>query len=304
MITEPKEIEKIREIFLAELGDQYTPGEIRQIFFLLCEKWMGWTQIQLQMNLKTLTDKENVEKFNNALKQLKESVPIQYITGTSSFLDLDLKVTPATLIPRPETEELIQYILKENEFRRFEDLTILDIGTGTGCIAISLARFFRGAKIWATDCSREALAIAEENAARYQADIRFVHQNILDESQWNDFPAFDIMVSNPPYVTEEEKRLMKKNVMDHEPSLAIFIPGDDPLLFYKAIVNFALKHLNRPGSLYIEINEQFGTQINQLLHANEFNPAGIIKDLNGKDRFASGELKFRPLDTSYWHVPH
>jgi len=197
---------------------------------------------------------------------------------------LIFKVDSNVLIPRMETEELVHLVVKENDFG--EEINILDIGTGSGCIAISLSRFIQESKVWAIDKYENVLAVAKENARLNHQEIKFLEHDILSDDISLGFESemFDVMVSNPPYVCESEKKLMKKNVLNFEPAAALFVTDKNPLLFYEKICIFAKKFLKQKGAIYFEINEAFGIEVANLLKQNEFNEVVIHKDINGKDR--------------------
>jgi len=226
----------------------------------------------------TLTQQE---ELNNILTQLKTGKPLQYALGYAGFYGLKFLVNPSTLIPRPETEELVQWIL---DFVVNKASSILDIGTGTGCIAISLQKNLPGAQVSAMDISADALNTAKENAALNEVDISFIEADILNLDPEIQIPKSDIIVSNPPYVTLEDKKRMHPNVTDFEPHTALFVPEKDPLIFYRAIAEFALSNLKENGLLFFEINESLGEETAQLLIDKGFKDVEVRKDLNGRDR--------------------
>lgn len=219
------------------------------------------------------------QELDEALSQLLEKKPIQYILGTAPFYGREFKVNSSVLIPRNETEELVHLIIKEN--KRL-NLRILDIGTGSGCIPISLALEIPSSKVFALDVSKEALAVAEGNAEQHEARVEFFQMDVLRE----EIPVkdLDIIVSNPPYVCESEKSLMHENVLQFEPHLALFVSDEDPLVFYKVIAHKAKSHLKIGGKIYFEINEALGKATQNLLVDLDFSDVEVLKDLNGKDR--------------------
>lgn len=223
------------------------------------------------------------QKLSKYIARLNNNEPIQHILGHSWFYERSFTVTPDVLIPRSETEELIKLIIDENPDA---NLSILDIGTGSGCIAISLSLEMNNAKIEAIDISEPALAVAEKNAEQLGADITFTKKDILHE----DLPssAYDLIISNPPYVMNKEKDAMRKNVLDHEPHLALFVKDNDPLLFYKIIINKATQSLRSGGKLYFEINEQFGKEVQANMRTAGFENVEVIIDIHGKDRMVRG----------------
>ncbi|MEX2512220.1 MAG: peptide chain release factor N(5)-glutamine methyltransferase [Cyclobacteriaceae bacterium] len=222
------------------------------------------------------------EGLSKALEELLGGKPIQYILGESPFYGRNFKVGPGVLIPRNETEEMVHLILGNH----IEGAKVLDIGTGSGCIAISLALEMAKAEVGAMDLSVAALAMARENAAQLKAAITFFQSDVLLDP----LPLLDldIIVSNPPYVRASEKGLMHKNVLDHEPHLALFVPDEDPLKFYRVIVKKAIMHLKKGGCLYLEINEVFGNDTRSLMEESGFEEVKIYRDLNGKDRIVWG----------------
>ena len=219
---------------------------------------------------------ENLEnyKIKKIVRDLKKQKPLQYILGETEFYGMKFKMNEHTLIPRPETEELVGWILKE------EFSSALDIGTGSGCIAITLAKN-TNAKITAIDVSEDALQVAKENARINEVEINFLQQDILETTS---LPKVDVIVSNPPYVLESEKQKMKTTVLQYEPHLALFTPDKEPLLFYKKIGNLSAKSLNCGGKLFFEINEQYGAEISEMLSKIGFVDIALKKDINDKDR--------------------
>ncbi|MFN6945777.1 MAG: peptide chain release factor N(5)-glutamine methyltransferase [Cytophagaceae bacterium] len=253
--------------------------ERRALAFILAEHYAGLKKSDIVVNKEI----DQVIIPDQIFERLKHNEPVQYILGTAPFFGREFKVNPAVLIPRPETEELIDLIIKENIP---SGRTIWDIGTGSGCIAISLAKELPGSKVYASDISMAALETARENAAFHQADIEFIRHDIL-----KDLPLrnLNIIVSNPPYVTEAEKGMMHENVLNYEPPGALFVPNDEPLLFYSKIADIASQALLPGGLLYFEINENFGQKIQAVLNQKGFINTKILKDINGKDRIATGK---------------
>jgi release factor glutamine methyltransferase len=221
------------------------------------------------------------------LKSLKTGKPLQYVIGETEFYGLTFKVNPSVLIPRPETEELVEWILSDIRKSEIspEEIKIIDIGTGSGCIPISLKINLPDAKLYAVDVSLEALEVSRQNSALNNASIYYVQDDILNPtSEELKNERFEIIVSNPPYVLEAEKPKILPNVLDHEPHLALFVPNDDPLIFYKAIADFAIKNSDINVALYLEINENLGEETVKLLEQKGFNNIELRKDLSGKDR--------------------
>jgi release factor glutamine methyltransferase len=293
MENKPDSVRSVLKAFQEELYKDYDGKEIRQFLYILFDEWKGWSKARVHLNQEELLSKKEVARFYLALEELKKHKPIQYITGRTYFHGLELLVAPAVLIPRPETEELVEIIIRENTNRKHEEFSILDIGTGSGCIAVSLKKNFPHAAVSALDNSADALLLAGKNADRNGCDIRFVLYDILQKKEQSGFRELDTIVSNPPYVRESEKTEMYKNVLDYEPFDAIFVPDNDPLVYYKAISDFASAHLKPNGLLYLEINERFGPEMRSLLITKKFNNVEVIKDINGKDRFIRAEANNR-----------
>lgn len=263
-----------------ELEDIYNRNEIRTLLQMMFEHFLGWSVAHLLVSKNATINQSDLLKLNFAIKDLRAGKPIQYIIGSTEFCNLTLSVSPHTLIPRPETAELV-YLIADKEKER-QPQYILDLCTGSGCIAIALAKAFPAAKVFASDISAEAMAVAKKNAECNKADVSFVIADILREEN----PAgesYDIIVSNPPYVREMEKVMMNRNVLDYEPHIALFVPDGDPLMFYRHIAEFASKHLRTGGKLYLEINEALGNETAALLEKQGYRPI-IHKDSFGKDR--------------------
>jgi release factor glutamine methyltransferase len=240
------------------------------------------------LNLKdTEIPAAQFESLLKILDELETGKPLQYVIGETEFYGLTFKVNPSVLIPRPETEELVNWILSDVRNSKTPEygLKIIDIGTGSGCIPISLKNNLHDAQLFALDISSEALDVSKHNASLNKTSIHFIQDDILNPiSRELEDEKFRIIVSNPPYVREAEKQQMMPNVIDHEPHLALFVPNDDPLIFYRAIADFAIKHSDINGSLYLEINENLGEKTVQLLNQNGFKNIELRKDLSGKDR--------------------
>ncbi len=264
----------------------YADEEARAITDRLFEHYFNITPVQRVLSGKDHADEDKIHMLEEAVKMLLNHVPLQYVIGSAYFMDMDFSVNSSVLIPRPETEELVSLIVKnfstaQNEYR----LRILDIGTGSGCIAISLSRFLHGSTVTAVDISKEAIQVAKANADKNNAKVHFVCADILDPSQWDNLPQVDLIVSNPPYVTETEKNFMLPNVINYEPHIALFVPDDDPLRFYSAIIAFAKIKLSPGGSLWFEINEMFGEELRDMAINKGFREINIFFDIRGKSRF-------------------
>lgn len=233
--------------------------------------------------------REDTKRLEEILRRLAENEPVQYVLGQADFYGLQFKVSPAVLIPRPETEELVYGILEQAKLDGFRrSLKVLDIGTGSGCIPVTLAYNMPSLEIHATDISTEALAIAKENAKKYSANIQYFENDILEEELWDDFESYDYMVSNPPYIPYEEEHLMPLNVKGFEPHQALFVENDQPLIFYKAITRFARKRLKPGGKLFFEANEFNARLVANYMRENGFEKVELRKDLSGKDRMVIG----------------
>ena len=226
--------------------------------------------------------------WNSLLESLKKEIPIQYLLGKTSFYGLDFELNSTVLIPRPETEELVEWIIK-NHSKKHGQLKILDIGTGSGCIAISLAKNLPEASVFAIDVSEMALATAKKNATVNEVNVTFIQKNILETEDLEQ--QFDIIVSNPPYVRNLEKKEIKKNVLDHEPHLALFVEDNDALIFYRKIAALAQKNLSPNGQLYFEINQYLGVEMKDLLEKMNFKNIELRKDIYGNDRMIMVDLR-------------
>ena len=273
------------QLFRDELKALYSTEEIENFIFYSMNEYLGYTRRHLQLKANHSLGKEESERFTNIISQLKAHKPIQYIIGHTEFYGLKIRVNEHVLIPRPETEELVEDILHGANKR--SELNILDIGTGSGCIAIALKKHLPEANVSAIDISEEALMIAKANAILNQTKINFLQADILSPIP-KGANGFDIIVSNPPYVRHSEKDKMSRNVLDYEPHSALFVKDDDALVFYKAIADFALHNLVPGGKLYFEINEKLGADVKTLLEGKGFTNIEVKKDLSGKERIAVG----------------
>lgn len=272
----------------SELANIFDEREIQSFFYLLCEHFLGLDKTAVILNTEYALSESELLKFNFAIKDLKKEKPIQYILGSTEFYGLPIKVNKNTLIPRPETEELVQWIIEKESSN--QSIRLLDIGTGSGCIAISLAKNIPQAKVTAIDLSEEALKVAQENNQELHAKVSFELIDILNPPK-SFTSKFDVIVSNPPYVLEKEKALMKKNVLDYEPDLALFVKDEDPLLFYRKIIAFAQKHLVSKGKLYFEINEKLGVKLSDLLSTSGYTEIEIREDLFNRPRMVCATKK-------------
>ena len=258
------------------------PREAQAMIRVVCEDVFNYDPVDVSLRQDSELPEFAPQRIADIISRLRRGEPLQYIVGSARFHGHKFKVSPSVLIPRPETEQLVDLIIDENPG---SDLRVLDMGTGSGCIAISLARALKFAQVDALDVSRDALAVARENAAALKVNVRFFESDMLLPQ-----PAahYDIIVSNPPYVCWSEREAMERNVKDYEPGQALFVPDNDPLLFYKAIAPYAAQSLERGGRLYLEINQRFGAEVKQLLEAAGFDEVRIVDDSYGKPRFVIG----------------
>lgn len=273
-------ISDLKSNFKKTLSELYPSEEIQSFFNILSEKYLNLSRIEIALNPERTISETEADKFQKAILRLQNHEPVQYIIGETEFYGLPFKVNTHTLIPRPETEELVEWIL--SGFPPSGARGILDIGTGTGCIAISLAKNLPNTKISALDISEEALKIAEANAKLNKVEVDFFQKDILAAETLP--KKYDVIVSNPPYVRELEKKQMQQNVLKYEPHSALYVKDEDPLLFYRAISRLAKNHLNPGGKLFFEINEYLAYEMTELLKAEGFKNIEIKKDIYGKDR--------------------
>lgn len=282
-------LKDLEQLFHKELDAIYGPEEVFSFFFICLESFYNISRLQLATNPELSITKEEQTPIFDALEQLKQQKPIQYIIGEAHFYGMSFKVNTKTLIPRAETEEIVDGIIKET-IREIgvgnlkAPVHILDIGTGSGCIAVTLAKQLPEAEVQAIDVSKEALKVAEENAKLNDVKVNFTEANILETKTLVNDTKFDIIVSNPPYVREMEKQHMRPNVLDNEPHLALFVDNDNPLVFYKAITEFAEQNLKPNGMLYFEINEYLANEMIALVIDYNFTNVSVKKDMFGKYR--------------------
>ncbi|MES2544429.1 MAG: peptide chain release factor N(5)-glutamine methyltransferase [Bacteroidota bacterium] len=282
-------IKEYRTYFINELTPIYDESEAESFFYLILENNHQQKRIDLALNPDLFFSDSEIQIWNTILEKLKLEIPIQYILGKTSFYGLDFDVNENVLIPRPETEELVEWIIKDCFVPRNDrKIKVLDIGTGSGCIAISLAKNIPNAQVFAIDISEKALATAKRNAVNNEVNVAFIEQNILATD--NLHQQFDIIVSNPPYVRNVEKEEIKKNVLDNEPHLALFVADNDALVFYRKIAELALKNLSQNGQLYFEINQYLGKETVDLLQNMNFKNIELRKDIYGNDRMVRCEI--------------
>lgn len=275
--------------FKEKLTTLYDPHEVEALTLLSISEITGLSKAYIKaFPEKEITDEQS-ETLNNTLTRLQTGEPIQYIFGHTEFYGLPFKVDPSVLIPRPETEELVEWVLNTIGSSRIIINNVLDIGTGSGCIAVALKKHLPIAKVSAIDISAEALQIAQQNAELNKAGVKFINADILNIHKSEiEIPKSEIIISNPPYVTLHDKTLMHTNVTDFEPHTALFVPEDDPLIFYKAIADYAINNLSANGFLFLEINENLGKQTVELLTDKGFNNIELRKDMSGRDRMIRG----------------
>lgn len=270
-----------------ELAEIYSADEIDSLIFLIFEKLKGYSRTQFVLSKEKILTPEEQVKIDQIVLRLKNQEPIQYILGKTEFYGLPIYTVPGVLIPRPETEELVQWIIQEN---KLTNPNILDIGTGSGCIAVSLRKNIPESTVLACDISSVCLNAARRNAELNQTEVSVFKYDILTNSPETNFPDLDVIVSNPPYVRETEKIRMEKNVLDYEPELALFVTDDEPLIFYTRIAEFSQVHLKNGGRLYFEINEAFGKECSEMLQEKGFTEISLKQDIHGKDRMIRSVL--------------
>jgi len=295
----------IREIvseIQRQLNGRYPKTEINSFVHILFKEYFNKSSVELHLSKDIDTPEEVERKILTAVSELYKYRPIQYILGKTEFYGLQFELTPDVLIPRPETEELVDWIVRE--YQPNTALSIIDIGTGSGCIAISLKANFPNANVWAVDNSEPALSVAKRNATINNVEINFLQMDVLNDDLMSavfsteernlegnylkqDFSKFDIIVSNPPYVTPAESAQMQPNVLEYEPHNALFTPNDDPLIFFKRIAAFGFKNLKVGGRLYFEINETYNEDVVNILKQHYFSDISLRKDINGKWRMVS-----------------
>lgn len=275
---------KIVAYIRSRLQPYYTAEEVSALSRIVCCDLLGQAPTDYYLGKDIVLSPKKEQELEDILQRLSRFEPLQYIEGRTLFLGREFWVAPGVLIPRPETEELVELMLKEIP----ADARILDVGTGSGCIAISLAKELPDALVTAWDVSREALSVARVNARKLQANVRFVECDVL-ACQVDEVGQYDVIVSNPPYVTEAEKADMEPNVLQWEPSLALFVPDDDPLRFYRRIAVLGRDMLADGGRLYFEINRAYGREMVEMLRTMGYVGVRVEKDLSQNDRFVIAE---------------
>src|SRR5690554_3136807 len=266
--------------FYQELQTLYDEEERKALFAMVIDEVLNYSRADIVLNKEEELSTETLVRLEEILSQLQQEIPIQYIFEKAYFYGYEFKVSPATLIPRRETEELVEWVLSEMNRQPEKKWRVLDIGTGTGCIPITIKKEFPLAEVFAMDISTEALNIAKQNAENLNASVTFIEQNILSTKQLD---SYDIIISNPPYVRNLEKAEIKNNVLHYEPHLALFVEDNDPLIFYRKITQLAQKSLTENGMLFFEINQYLGNEMNEMV-SEYFNTVELRKDLQGNER--------------------
>ena len=275
-------LSEFRIYFRKILSEFYSNREIDTFFKILIDFYFDWKSTFIGLNPNYVLDSNQLQKLKFALSELELGKPIQYVTNQAFFLNNDFYVNDSVLIPRPETEELVKWVLDDINKYKITSPHLMDIGTGSGCIAISLAKANREIKLTAIDLSKEALIIAKKNASKHKVKIDFVQEDIQSLSHLN--RTFDIIVSNPPYIHPDEKKDILPNVLNHEPHMAVFTPNDDPIYFYRLIINFASKVLKSLGGLYLEINPKYLELLKSNFSSRNFSEVEVRNDIFGKPR--------------------
>jgi len=275
---------------LVQLYELYDQREAANIADLVIEAVTGQKKIDRIVYKDLLVNEVQQQELHKIGTELLEHRPVQYVLGQVWFRDMQLRVNESVLIPRPETEELVDWIIKDIQASGKTELSLLDIGTGSGCIPIAVRKKIPGVAVSGVDVSDDALQVAILNSIEQKVLVDFLHLDFLNESEWNHLGKYNIIASNPPYIKKSEEAYMSANVLKHEPHLALFVPDEDPLLFYKAIVKFATAHLKEEGAVYVEINETLGEEVKVLFLDKGFSKVEVRKDMQGKDRMVKGLL--------------
>ncbi len=276
-------LSELKSIFRGQLEKIYDSREAENLINLLIEHHLGMTRMSQALQPDFRLSESELLNFHFDMKRLLKSEPIQYVLGETWFYGLKFHVNPDVLIPRPETEELVHMVIQKN----FENKRVLDIGTGSGCIAISLQKNLKKCLVTGIDISEKALETARKNATENKVAVEFINYDIREKEPQDTLGTFDIIVSNPPYVTHQDKKLMNKNVLGWEPSTALFAPEAEPLYFYDKILVFSNKNLSKNGHIFLEINENFAPELKKLVESYSFTQIKIHQDFRRKDRFIS-----------------
>jgi len=282
---------------LNQLRSIYPEGEASSVTDWVMEKVTGSKKTERMLYKNELLQADEEKQLHETTQRLLNHEPVQYVLNEAWFCGFKFFVDKNVLIPRPETEELVEWIISNCKFP-VDKLSILDIGTGSGCIPVSLKRRIRKAEVWSCDVSEAALAIAKKNAENLGTEVKLLHLDFLDQNNWSQFPLFDIIVSNPPYVPEKDKNEMQPNVLNYEPHTAIFVPDNDPLLFYNAIAAFGNAHLNPGGTIFLEIHENLGEAVSTLLTSQGYKTE-LKKDMQQKDRMVRAIVSHKSIVSSH-----
>lgn len=269
---------------LMQLYEIYNARESANIADMVIEHVTGQRKIDRIVYKDLPVNEDQQKQLEKIADELLHHRPVQYVLGEAWFMDIKLLVNESVLIPRPETEELVEWILKDIKQSGSKAFSLIDIGTGSGCIPIAIKKKILSGAVSAIDVSNDALQVAKLNSIEQKVHIDFFHLNFLKEDEWNRLSKYNIIVSNPPYIKRSEEAAMENNVLKYEPHLALFVPDEDALIFYRAIVKFSQKHLNPGGSVYVEINEVLGKEVLALFNQNDFGNTIIKTDMQGKDR--------------------
>lgn len=274
-------VKDLEHEFSTAISPVYGTEEALQLFYLAAEHISGLSRMQLLIKKDMEISMKQYHDYEHILAELKQGRPIQHILSYAWFYGLKFRVNSAVLIPRPETEELVSWIISLVKELKTPVSDLIDIGTGSGCIAITLKKELAHLSVSALDISVQALAVARENAVSNQTEINFIHADILS---WDTETKYDVIVSNPPYIKEDERAEMSTRVLDHEPHTALFVTDENPLIFYKSIADLAINHLRAEGQLFFEINEYLGNETVEMLFAKGFKNIALKKDMQGKNR--------------------
>ena len=281
------------EFYKTELSFVYEDGEMYSIFELVCEHFLGYSKTDTRLNFHGNLNQSDVLKIYDTAKALKTGTPIQYILGVVDFYNLKFNVNSSTLIPRPESEELVDLIIKSQTTSNQHLTTILDIGTGSGCIPVTLKKYIPLAEVTGIDISEKALEVAQSNAIKNIVEVEFLKIDILAPISNNQqISTYSLIVSNPPYVLNSESKQMEVRVLEHEPHVALFVEDDDPIIFYKRIIDLCTEHLEEKGLLYFELNPLYAIDVKNYANASKiFNFTEILNDMSGKQRFLKAQKK-------------
>lgn len=276
-------IEQAYQNLLTQLYTIYDDRESSNITNWVIEHITGFSKIDRIINKQFELNTSQQQQLENYIQQLLEHVPVQYVLQEAWFCGYKFYVDKNVLIPRPETEELVEWMVKDYQKEEKKELHIIDVGTGSGCIAIALKKKIPSTKITAIDISNEALVVAKQNALQLEVDIDFIQNDFLNKNTWNQLPIPSILISNPPYIPVKEKEKIRDQVKFHEPSNALFVPNENSLIFYEAIAHYALKYMKAGSTLYAEIHENYGKEVYELWKNLGLNPE-LKKDMQEKDR--------------------